>query len=74
VQITVAGGKVTTATVLQVPDQDRRDQMINRMAVPILDSEAVAAQSAKIDAVSGATVTSDAYAESLESAIAQAHL
>lgn len=74
VQITVANGKVTAADVLQVPKQSRNDQMINSRAVPILDAEAVSAQSAKVDAVSGATVTSDGYAESLQSAIDKAHL
>ncbi len=74
VQITLANGKVTAADVLQVPKQSRNDQMINSRAVPILDAEAVSAQSAKVDAVSGATVTSDGYAESLQSAIDKAHL
>ncbi len=74
VQITVANGKITAADVLQVPKQSRNDQMINSRAVPILDAEAVSAQSAKVDAVSGATVTSDGYAESLQSAIDKAHL
>lgn len=74
VQITVANGKVTAADVLQVPKQSRNDQMINSRAVPILDAEAVSAQSTKVDAVSGATVTSDGYAESLQSAIDKAHL
>ena len=74
VQITVTGGKVTAVDVLQVPNGERRDQLINSRAVPILNSEAVSAQSAKIDAVSGATVTSDAYIQSLQSAIDKAHL
>jgi len=74
VQITVANGKITAADVLQVPKQSRNDQMINSRAVPILDAEAVSAQSTKVDAVSGATVTSDGYAESLQSAIDKAHL
>lgn len=74
VQITVAGGKITASDVLQVPMRDRRDQMINSHAVPILNQEAVSAQSAKIDTVSGATYTSDGYAQSLQSAIDKAHL
>ncbi len=74
VQITVSGGKITAADVLQVPNQDRRDQMINGQAVPILDREAVAAQSSRIDSVSGATYTSDGYIQSLQSAIDKAHL
>jgi len=48
--------------------------MINSHAVPILNQEAVSAQSAKIDTISGATYTSDGYAQSLQSAIDKAHL
>jgi uncharacterized protein with FMN-binding domain len=74
VQITVANGKISAATVLQVPNRDMRDIQINGYAVPILNEEVVAAQSAQIDMVSGATVTSVAYLQSLQSAIDQAHL
>jgi uncharacterized protein with FMN-binding domain len=74
VQITVKDGKITSADVLQVPDNDRRDQMINSAAVPVYNQEAVSAQSAQIDVVSGATYTWDGYTQSLQSAIDQAHL
>jgi uncharacterized protein with FMN-binding domain len=74
VQITVAGGRITTAEVLQVPWNDRRDQEINSSAVPVLNDEVVSAQSATIDMVSGATFTSEGYIQSLQSAIDQAHL
>ncbi|MCW3844653.1 FMN-binding protein [Micromonospora yasonensis] len=74
VKITVSGGKITDVTTVQVPDGNRRDQEINDYAVPILRQEALAAQSAQIDTVSGATVTSDGYRESLQSAIDAAHL
>jgi uncharacterized protein with FMN-binding domain len=74
VQITVQGGKITAAEVLQVPWNDRRDQMINSEAVPVYNDETVAAQSAQIDVVSGATYTWDGYTQSLQSAIDQAHL
>ena len=74
VQITVTGGKITAAGTTQVPSDNPRDQEINSYAVPVLDQEAVQAQSAQIDAVSGATVTSDGYIQSLQSAIDQAHL
>ncbi|GAB3088319.1 FMN-binding protein [Micromonospora schwarzwaldensis] len=74
VKITVSGGKITDVTAVQVPDGNRRDQEINDYAVPILRQEALAAQSAEIDSVSGATVTSDGYRESLQSAIDAAHL
>ena len=74
VQITVASGKITASQVLQVPWNDHRDQEINSYAVPILNQEAVSSQSSTIDMVSGATYTSDGYIQSLQSAIAQAHL
>ena len=74
VQITVAGGKVTKSEVTQVPWSERRDQEINAQAVPILNQEAVQAQSASIDMVSGATYTSDGYLHSLQSALDQAKL
>ncbi|TYB36512.1 FMN-binding protein [Micromonospora sp. AP08] len=74
VRITVSGGKITDVTAVQVPDGNHRDQEINDYAVPILRQAALAAQSARIDTVSGATVTSDGYRESLQSAIDAAHL
>ncbi|GGM80641.1 hypothetical protein GCM10009721_01350 [Terrabacter tumescens] len=74
VQITVKDGKITAAEVLQVPWNDRHDQMINSEAVPVYNQEAVAAQSARIDVVSGATYTWDGYTQSLQSAIDQANL
>ena len=74
VQITVQRGKITKADVLQVPWNDHRDQEINSYAVPVLNGEAVSAQSATIDMVSGATFTSEGYIQSLQSAIDQAHL
>ncbi|SER65344.1 FMN-binding domain-containing protein [Pedococcus cremeus] len=74
VQITVAGGKVTRATALQVPSGNNRDQEINSYAVPVLNQEVVAAQSANIDMISGATVTSDGYLQSVQSAFDKAGL
>ena len=74
VQITVKDGKITAAEVLQVPWNDRHDQMINSAAVPVYNQEAVSAQSAQIDVVSGATYTWDGYTQSLQSAIDQANL
>ena len=74
VQITVQNGKITAADVLQVPMNDRHDEMINSMAVPVYNQEAVSSQSAQIDVVSGATYTWQGYTQSLQSAIDQAHL
>jgi uncharacterized protein with FMN-binding domain len=72
VKITVQDGKLTKVTVLQQPNGNRRDQEINDQALPILIDETVNAQSAKIDMVSGATVTSEGYLQSLQAAIDEA--
>jgi uncharacterized protein with FMN-binding domain len=74
VAVTVASGKITKAEAVQYPSDNPRDQEINSYALPILAQEAVSAQSASIDTVSGATVTSGGYLKSLQSAIDQAHL
>ncbi|MDQ2740055.1 MAG: FMN-binding protein [Actinomycetota bacterium] len=73
VQITVAGGKITAADAVQYPTAQRRDVQINRQAVPMLNAEVLAAQSATIDAVSGASYTSDGYVQSLQAALDLAH-
>lgn len=74
VQITVSGGRITQAQAVQYPQGNGRDQEINSYALPVLAQEVTTAQSAQIDAVSGATVTSDGYIQSLQSALDQAHL
>jgi len=74
VQITVSDGRVTAATVLEAPNRNPRDVEANARAVPILNREVLDAQSADIDMVSGATVTSTAYIQSLQSALDLAHL
>ena len=58
---------------LQYPAATREDQ-INAYALPILIQETIDAQSAQIDMVSGATVTSTGYVQSLQSALDQAGL
>ncbi len=73
VQITVAGGRITKATAIAYPTQGR-DGEINSYAVPILQQATLAAQSASIDTVSGATYTSEGYKESLQAALDAAHL
>jgi len=74
VQISVQGGKITGSQAVQYPQNNGRDAQINGFALPILNQEVVQQQSASIDTVSGATVTSDGYLQSLQSAIDQAHL
>ncbi|MET9831955.1 FMN-binding protein [Streptomyces sp. NPDC006385] len=72
VRITVAGGKITQAEAVQAPKGGQSDR-VTANAVPRLSQAAVAAQSAEIDAVSGATYTSAGYKESLQSAIDKAN-
>ncbi|SDS33661.1 Uncharacterized protein, contains FMN-binding domain [Friedmanniella luteola] len=72
VQITTAAGKVTAVDVVEYPTENPRDQEINARAVPELVRETIDAQSADIDMVSGATVTSEGYLQSLQSALDQA--
>lgn len=72
VQITVEGGVITAVDVLQSPSGDHTSIQINDQAVPWLVSETLAAQSADVDTVSGATYTSDSYRQSLQTAIDQA--
>jgi uncharacterized protein with FMN-binding domain len=74
VRITVKNGKLTDVTALSYPSDNPRDQEINSYAVPRLRSEALSAQSADIDTVSGATYTSDGYKQSLQSALDSAGL
>jgi len=74
VQITVADGAVVAAEAVQYPTSDPRARQVNTRAIPILDEEAVGATSGDIDMVSGATLTSDAYRESLQDALDQAGL
>lgn len=74
VEITVADGKITAVQAVEYPQNNARDRQINAYALPVLAQEATQAQSAQIDVVSGATVTSDGYIQSLQSALDQAHL
>src|SRR6185312_16327782 len=74
VTITVINGKVTAVEVPQYPTGNGKDRRINASALPILTRETLTAQSADIDMVSGATVTSEGYLQSLQSALDQAGL
>jgi uncharacterized protein with FMN-binding domain len=74
VQITVTDGRITDVNVVDYPSGNGRDRQINARALPILVQETLDAQSAHIDMVSGATVTSDGYLGSLQSALDQAGL
>ncbi len=69
VEITVSGGKVVDAKALQVPGHRRTSISINNQAVPYLKQEVVQAQTARINIISGATLTSRAYIRSLNDAL-----
>ncbi len=72
VVVTVAGGRVSQVQVPQYPSDNGRDQQISSYALPQLVNETIAAQSAQIDMISGATYTSTGYQQSLQSALDQA--
>lgn len=74
VQITVQAGKITDVTALQLTDAERKSVQISNRAAPLLRTEVLAAQSADVQTISGATVTSDAYLNSLQAALDAANL
>lgn len=72
VQVIVASGKVTDVKFLQYPNHRSRSRSINDQAMPLLIQEAIQSQNASVDVVSGATDTSEAFIQSLASALQQA--
>ena len=64
--------RLTAVSVPTYPNHTDRSVYINQTAIPILKAEALKAQSANINMVSGATDSSDAFAQSLQSAILKA--
>jgi len=71
VSVTFTGNQITDVQTLQSPNRDRESVYIAQSSTPILAQEVLAAQSAKIDTVSGATYTSESYMQSVQSAIDQ---
>jgi uncharacterized protein with FMN-binding domain len=72
VRVIESGGKITDVQALQLPFDRRRSNEISQFVEPILRSETLQAQGAQIDTVSGATYTSEAYDQSLQSALDRA--
>ena len=72
VQVVIQNGKMTSVQFLQYPNERNRSIEINSYADPQLVSEAIQAQSAQVDIVSGATDTSNAFIQSLSNALSQA--
>lgn len=72
VAVKATGRHIDSVRFVQLTAYDGRSQQINSYAAPTLIQETLSAQSAQIDGVSGATYTSDGYAQSLQSALDQA--
>ena len=72
VQVNIQNGRVISVDVPQYPADRRASQRINSRALPMLESEVISAQSARVNIISGATLTSDAYLRSLDAALRNA--
>jgi len=69
VQADIQGGRITNIQFLEYPNDRRTSVRINSIAIPYLTTEAIQAQSADVDIISGATLTSEAFAQSLQTAL-----
>jgi uncharacterized protein with FMN-binding domain len=74
VRVVISNGHITDVQAVQLPSDRARSAYISEVAGPMLRSEVLQAQSARIDIISGATYTSQSYAQSVESALQDAHL
>jgi uncharacterized protein with FMN-binding domain len=72
VRVIIQNGKITDVQFLQYPNDRDRSIRINTFAMPLLKQEAIQAQNAQVDIVSGATDSSQAFIESLSSALSSA--
>ena len=72
VQAVVQNGQIANVKFLQYPADRRTSQRINNFAMPYLTNEAIQAQGANVDIISGATLTSEAFAQSLQAALQNA--
>ena len=69
VQAVIRSGRVVAVNVLRYPAHSGTSRSINRRALPSLEQEVIRAQSADVHAVSGATLTSDAFIRSMDEAL-----
>jgi uncharacterized protein with FMN-binding domain len=74
VRLVISGGRITDVQAVQMPYDRSRSAYISQVAGPMLRTEVLQAQSAQIDIISGATYTSESYAQSVNSALQKAHL
>jgi uncharacterized protein with FMN-binding domain len=73
VRVTVVGTRIVSVSVASLSTQEPTSQQISTQAIPYLRSEVLSTQSATINAVSGATYTSQGYVQSLQAALDQLH-
>ena len=74
VRVTVTGSRITNVTVPAIQTAEPFSRQLSEQAIPLLRSQVLAADSASINGVSGATFTSQAYATSLQAALDKLHL
>lgn len=72
VAVVVSGGRITQVKLLRTPSGGGTTQYINEQALPMLVEEVISAQSGNIDGISGASLTSPAFIDSVNSALAKA--
>jgi uncharacterized protein with FMN-binding domain len=72
VQVVIDNRRIASVSTVQYPQDRPLSTQINRFAVPVLEQEAVQVQSAKVDVITGATVTCQGFMESLQNALSQA--
>ena len=72
VQANIQNGRLVSVDVLQYPADRRTSRAINAQALPMLESEVISAQSARVNSITGATLTSGAYLRSMNGALRQA--
>jgi uncharacterized protein with FMN-binding domain len=69
VRVTLTNGKITAAAAINYPNNDQHSAEISSFSIPILSQEVLKAQGTSIAVVSGATYTSNAYAQSVQAAL-----
>lgn len=73
VRVTVSGGRITQVTVPELRTAESYSQTLANQVIPMLRSEVLSAQSARINGIAGATYTAEAFAQSLQAALNKAH-
>ena len=71
VRANIQNGQLVSVDVLEYPNHQRTSRSINRQALPMLQSEVISAQAARVHIISGATLTSKAYLRSLYGALSK---